>query len=113
MELDAVHERVVVDRAGVRSASAQRLPICFAARRGLETSLETLTRRLICPACGSRHITLAATPLIAPLLYRVSPADPVSILGAAVFLSVVAVLASLIPALRATRIDPIIALRQE
>jgi predicted permease len=58
-------------------------------------------------------ITLAATPLIAPLLYRVSPADPVSILGAAVFLSVVAVLASLIPALRATRIDPIIALRQE
>jgi ABC-type antimicrobial peptide transport system permease subunit len=58
-------------------------------------------------------ITIAATPLIAPLLYRVSPADPVSILGAAVFLSVVAVLASLIPALRATRIDPIIALRQE
>jgi len=58
-------------------------------------------------------LTLAATPLIAPLLYRVSPVDPVSILGAAVFLSVVAVLASLIPALRATRIDPIIALRQE
>ncbi len=58
-------------------------------------------------------ITLAATPMIAPLLYRVSPADPASILGAAVFLFVVAVLASLIPALRATRIDPIIALHQE
>jgi predicted permease len=58
-------------------------------------------------------INLAATPQIAPLLYRVSPVDPVSILGAAVFLVVVAVLASLIPALRATRIDPIIALRQE
>ena len=58
-------------------------------------------------------ITLATTPQIAPLLYRVSPADPVSILGAALFLFVVGVLASLIPALRATRIDPIIALRQE
>lgn len=58
-------------------------------------------------------IALAATPQIAPLLYRVSPADPVSIAGAALFLIVVAVLASLFPALRATRVDPIRALRQE
>ena len=58
-------------------------------------------------------IALAATPRIAPLLYQVSPADPVSIAGAALFLVVVAVLASLIPALRATRVDPIRALRQE
>jgi len=58
-------------------------------------------------------IALAAAPRIAPLLYRVSPADPVSIAGAALFLIVVAVLASLIPALRATRVDPIRALRQE
>jgi predicted permease len=74
-------------------------------RRGLFLALSGVAAGLV--------ITVAATPLIAPLLYRVSPADPVSILGAAVFLSVVAVLASLIPALRATRIDPIIALRQE
>jgi putative ABC transport system permease protein len=58
-------------------------------------------------------IALAATPQIAPLLYQVSPADPVSIAGAALFLIVVAALASLIPALRATRVDPIRALRQE
>jgi len=58
-------------------------------------------------------LALAATPQIAPLLYRVSPADPVSIAGAALFLIVVAVVASLIPALRATRVDPIVALRQE
>jgi putative ABC transport system permease protein len=58
-------------------------------------------------------IALAAAPQIAPLLYQVSPADPVSIAGAALFLIVVAVLASLIPALRATRVDPIRALRQE
>jgi ABC-type antimicrobial peptide transport system permease subunit len=58
-------------------------------------------------------IALAAAPGIAPLLYRVSPADPVSIAGAALFLMVIAVLASLIPALRATRVDPMIALRQD
>jgi predicted permease len=58
-------------------------------------------------------IALAATSQLAPLLYRVSPTDPVSIAGAALFLIVVAVLASLIPALRATRVDPMVALRQE
>jgi ABC-type antimicrobial peptide transport system permease subunit len=58
-------------------------------------------------------IVLAAAPLIAPLLYHVRPADPVSIVGAALFLIVVAVLASLIPALRATRVDPILALNEE
>jgi putative ABC transport system permease protein len=58
-------------------------------------------------------IALVATPQFAPWLYQVSPADPVSIAGAALFLIVVAALASLIPALRATRVDPIRALRQE
>ncbi|HZU24018.1 MAG TPA: ABC transporter permease [Bryobacteraceae bacterium] len=58
-------------------------------------------------------MALAAAPRIAPLLYRVSPADPLTILGAALFLIAVAVPASLIPALRATRVDPIVALRQE
>jgi putative ABC transport system permease protein len=58
-------------------------------------------------------ISLAATSQLAPLLYRVSPTDPVSIAGAALFLIAVAVLASLFPALRATRIDPILALRDE
>jgi putative ABC transport system permease protein len=58
-------------------------------------------------------ISVAATKQLAPLLYRVSPTDPVSIAGAALFLIAVAVLASLLPALRATRVDPIVALRQE
>ncbi len=62
---------------------------------------------------GGLALALAATPQITPLLYQVSPADPLSIAGAALFLIVVAVLASLLPALRATRVDPIVALRQE
>jgi predicted permease len=58
-------------------------------------------------------ISLAAIPQLAPLLYRVRPTDPVSIAGAALFLIAVALLASLFPALRATRVDPILALRQD
>lgn len=74
-------------------------------RRGLSLALLGIAAGLA--------ISLAATPRIQPLLYRVSPIDPVSFGAAALFLIVVAVLASLIPALRATRIDPIIALRQD
>jgi putative ABC transport system permease protein len=74
-------------------------------RRGLLLALSGIAAGLA--------ISLAAAPQIAPLLYRVSPADPVSIAGAALFLIVVALLASLIPALRATRVDPMVALRQE
>jgi predicted permease len=74
-------------------------------RRGLLLAIFGIAAGLV--------LALAATPQIAPLLYRVSPADPVSIAGAALFLIVVAALASLIPALRATRVDPIVALRQE
>ena len=74
-------------------------------RRGLLLALSGIAAGLA--------IALAGTPLIAPLLYHVSPADPVSIAGAALFLIVVAVLASLIPALRATRVDPILALHEE
>lgn len=58
-------------------------------------------------------ITLAVSPQFAHLLYGVSPADALSIAGAALFLITVAVVASLIPALRATRVDPMTALRQE
>jgi predicted permease len=74
-------------------------------RRGLLLALSGIAAGLI--------LALAATPQIAPLLYRVSPADPVSTAGAALFLIMVTVLASLIPALRAIRVDPTVALRQE
>ena len=55
----------------------------------------------------------AVTPLIRTLLYNVTPTDPLSFIGVALFLTAVAVLASYIPARRAMDVDPIIALRND
>jgi putative ABC transport system permease protein len=57
--------------------------------------------------------SLALTHLLKSLLFEVSPRDPLSLVCAAVLLALVAVVASLIPASRATRVDPMIALRYE
>ncbi|HEV2206975.1 MAG TPA: FtsX-like permease family protein, partial [Candidatus Acidoferrales bacterium] len=53
------------------------------------------------------------TPLMQSLLYKVSPADPVTIVGSAILFLLAALAASYIPARRAMRVDPVIALRCE
>jgi putative ABC transport system permease protein len=55
----------------------------------------------------------AAMPAARTLLYKVSPFDPLTFSAVAVFLGGVAFLASFLPARRALRIDPVIALRGE
>jgi ABC-type antimicrobial peptide transport system permease subunit len=55
----------------------------------------------------------AAMPAARTLLYKVSPFDPLTFSAVAVFLGGVALLASFLPARRALRIDPVIALRGE
>jgi ABC-type antimicrobial peptide transport system permease subunit len=56
---------------------------------------------------------LALGRLLTSLLYDVSPADPRVLGAAALTLSAVSAFASLVPAIRATRVDPIDALRSE
>jgi predicted permease len=56
---------------------------------------------------------IAGTRWMESRLFGVRPTDPVALAGAALLLAAVAALAGLIPARRASRIDPIAALREE
>jgi ABC-type antimicrobial peptide transport system permease subunit len=58
-------------------------------------------------------LSAAAMPLARSLLYKVSPFDPLTFTAVATFLVLVAFLASYVPARRATRVDPVGALRGE
>ena len=54
---------------------------------------------------------LAVSQALSGFLFQTTPADPVTLIGAPLVLGAAALLASYLPARRATRIDPIIALR--
>jgi len=58
-------------------------------------------------------IALAAARIVGGMLVNVSASDPLTFASAAVFLGLIAAVASYVPALRATHVDPMVALRSE
>jgi predicted permease len=62
---------------------------------------------------GGLLLSLAAGRVLAKILYDVSPSDPLALITATVMLASAALLACFFPANRATRVDPLTALRTE
>jgi putative ABC transport system permease protein len=56
---------------------------------------------------------LAGTRLLESMLFQVQPNDPLVYLAVSVLLGFVTIVASYLPARRASRIDPLTAIRQE
>jgi len=63
-------------------------------------------------AIGIPAVLLGAQ-VLSPMLYNLKANDPPTLLSAAALLMTVAVLAAVLPALRASRVDPVVALRNE
>jgi putative ABC transport system permease protein len=57
--------------------------------------------------------SLLLTRFLSKMLFGITPTDPFTFASISAVLVLVALLASYVPARRATRVDPLIALRQE
>jgi len=68
-------------------------------------------RMILTGAAIGAGVALMLSQLLSRLIFGVSPRDPLAFLAAPVVLIVVALVASYLPACRAARIDPVIALR--
>jgi ABC-type antimicrobial peptide transport system permease subunit len=57
--------------------------------------------------------SLALTRLMTDLIYGVAPNDPLTLIVVAAVLAIITIIASYVPARRATKVDPLVALRYE
>jgi hypothetical protein len=92
---------------GVRAALGARVTDILRAvlRDGLTTVLAGLVAGVV--------LALGAGPVVTSLLYGVAPRDPLTLTVVAGALMIVALGAALVPAWRASRVDPLLALRNE
>jgi predicted permease len=89
--------------------------MALGAQRGdvLGTVLKESLSLLIVGIAIGLPMTLGAARMISSRLFGVSAADPVTIVGASGLMLAVGTLAGLLPAYRASRLDPMVALRHE
>jgi putative ABC transport system permease protein len=81
------------------------VPLRFSARERAQSARSTRSFGLV----GA----LGLAQVMESLLYQIPPRDPATYLSVGAILATVALLASCLPAVRATRLDPMVALREE
>jgi predicted permease len=99
------------------SQRTQEIGVRLAVGADRSQVLQMILRQGMTLSVGGIAVGLAAafllTRLMQSLLYQVKPADPLTFVAVPIILLVVALIASYVPALRATKVSPLIALRTQ
>jgi predicted permease len=105
----------VVSFAAARRTREVGIRMSLGARRGAVVRMVLGHILTVVAAGGLVGLALAfgLAQLIRSFLFGVGPTDPVTLLGVPVLLGAVAAVAAVIPAVRASRVDPVEALRRE
>jgi putative ABC transport system permease protein len=92
---------------GIRIAlgAGRRQVLAMVLRQGMQTITLALALGLVAAAAASR--------LLASQLFGVSTIDPVTFVGVPLLLALIALIACYLPARRASRVDPLTALRAD
>jgi predicted permease len=96
-----------------RNEIGVRIALGAAQSRVIRMVVGEVGRMVVVGVAIGTLLTLAVTRLVATFLYGVKPNDPATMTASAIILAIVAIGAAMLPAWRASRLDPVAALRED